>query len=264
MNDVSPELLGAIQKDFNSLVSKNKRIKSLMKKATAGKASYVNANSFARELGKMLSQAMSNNISAETLPDGKLYWNIAQAVIDPMLRQGHGMTADYVALVQKAVNDQAKISLAVQKPEYNKDRADGILNKLANAENYDDIKWLIEDDSYLQNFLEADIDEAIEKNADLAWQAGSSPKIVRIYHEGDKYCPWCAGLAGTYDYPCDREVYARHRDCHCVVEYQVGKFRQDAHTKKIAYRGDVNKLSTAKGLSLKEQEMLEKMRKQRR
>ena len=264
MADISQELLSAIRKTFETELKKDKRFHALLKRARDGTSSYVYANSYARLIGRILSVAIKANVSADVLPQGQLYLDIAQNVITPMLKEGHGLTAEYIKLVQDEINRKAEIGLASQIPEFNQDRAAGFVKKASVAESYDDVKWLFEDDAYLQNFFEAEVDEAIQQNADVQWRAGSSPKIIRTYHEGAKYCPWCAELAGTYDYPCDRIVYAKHRDCHCTVDYQVGKFRQDAHTKKIVYRGDIEKLSASTGLSEKEQQLLARMRLSRR
>jgi len=264
MADISQELLSEIRKTFETELKKDRRFHVLLKRARDGTGSYVHANSYARLIGRALSKAIKANVSAGVLPQGRLYLELAQQIITPMLKEGHGLTTEYIKLVQDSINKEAKIGLASQIPEFNIDRAAGFVKKASAAESYDDVKWIFEDDAYLQNFFEAEVDEAIQQNADVQWRAGSSPKIIRIYHEGTKYCPWCAQLAGTYDYPCDRIVYAKHRDCHCTVDYQVGKFRQDAHTKKIVYRGDIEKISTDSGLSEKEQQLLARMRLSRR
>lgn len=47
-------------------------------------------------------------------------------------------------------------------------------------------------------------------------------------------CAWCSKLAGVYTYPnVDRDVYRRHDNCTCTVDYQPGNGkRQDVWTKK--------------------------------
>jgi len=73
------------------------------------------------------------------------------------------------------------------------------------------------------------------ENAEFHYKSGMSPKIIR--KETGKCCKWCKNLVGTYRYPdVPKDVYRRHQNCRCTVEYIPKKgVRQDVHTKKIKY-----------------------------
>ena len=61
------------------------------------------------------------------------------------------------------------------------------------------------------------------------------PKVIR--KESGNCCKWCKSLVGSYSYPdVPKDVYRRHQNCRCTVEYIPKKgVRQDVHTKKIRY-----------------------------
>ena len=62
----------------------------------------------------------------------------------------------------------------------------------------------------------------VRKNAEFHFHSGMSPKIVR--KEVGNCCKWCKSLVGTYSYPdVPKDVYRRHRNCRCTVEYYPGK-----------------------------------------
>ena len=69
-------------------------------------------------------------------------------------------------------------------------------------------------------------------NTDFQYQAGLSPKVIRI--SSGNCCEWCDSLEGEYYYPdVPDEVWQRHKNCNCVVEYDPGDGRrQNAHTKE--------------------------------
>ena len=74
-------------------------------------------------------------------------------------------------------------------------------------------------------------DDKTKVNAEFASSSGMSPKIIR--NTSGKCCEWCTGLAGQHDYPAKKEVYQRHDNCDCTVEYVVGKQRQNIWDKKV-------------------------------
>lgn len=92
-------------------------------------------------------------------------------------------------------------------------------------------KWLIEG-PVLENMLESIALSSIEKNVKFQSDSGLRPKVVR---KSNGYCcEWCNKLVGTYSYPdVPRDVYRRHKNCTCTVEYDPGDGRkQDVWSKK--------------------------------
>ena len=86
----------------------------------------------------------------------------------------------------------------------------------------------------LSNMSQSMTDRYIEKNAQFRYEAGLSPKIIRT--SSGHCCEWCNKIAGTYSYPdVPKDVYRRHDNCDCAVEYECGKKVTNVHTKEEKY-----------------------------
>lgn len=231
--DIVPELLEEIKKAF---LSKSRESRILQDKLLAlknKKASYKDANEFAGELGEILADTFKDKIKTEDLPDGKMYYNIAQRIIDPNMHMTYDIVGDYSRDVQALLNQEAGISIAALKADINQDRIDKIVEKVSIYDSYDDGKRLL--DEPMINFAQSIVDSTIKKNADFHYKSGFKPKIVRRVVGG--CCKWCKDKAGVYDYESVKDtgndVYRRHRYCRCIVDYVPDKNRrQDVWSKQ--------------------------------
>lgn len=173
-------------------------------------------------------------ISADTLPDGRMYYNIADRLVKAMFHDYYSRIASYCKDTQKSLNKAAGIGLKAQVPEFNQDRADGIIERLSEEENYDEASWILGEP--VTNFAMEIVDDYIKANADFQYKSGLSPKIVRTTN--GKCCDWCDRLAGAYDYSdvknTGNDVFRRHRHCRCKTAYDPadGKMVTDVWTKK--------------------------------
>lgn len=218
MEDISIELLEKIKKSFSSGVKDSKKISDLLNKLENKKVDYEDAQKYAIEIGELLAKAFEENIDSASLPNGKMYYNIAKKIVDPELKDGFEKVSDYSMKVQKVLNEDVKIGLKVQKPKYNQARSNGIIRRLADAESYDDISWILKDP--VVNFNQSVVDDTIKANAEMHYKSGRCATITRKV--AGKACAWCMNLAGTYAYPNDvpDEIFHRHRDCRCIVMYK--------------------------------------------
>lgn len=187
-------------------------------------------------------KALHNNVSGDILPDGKMYYNIASRILPPNLEECHVMVADIAEGIYGVLNEKAGIHIKAQRPDLNRERIDGIVNYVSNAEQYEDVRKSTEQS--IVNFSQSVATDAVHKNADFQYKAGLSPKIRRSA-EGN-CCKWCQSLEGTYDYADVRDtgndVWRRHRDCRCEVTYDPGTGRrQNAHTKTWSQADDHRK-----------------------
>lgn len=232
VEDIVPSLLKTIKSEFEGARLDSEVLKDLLSKLHHSKASYLDANQYAIEIGEILSKALGASLTNETLPDGKMYYNIAQRVLTDVLGRNHELVSDYAEQVQKNLNSEAKIGLAAQVPELNQDRVDGLVNRLASEESFDDVKWLLDDP--IVNFSQSIVDDSIRKNVEFHHKVGLSPKIVRrvVGHP----CKWCKSLEGSYNYPeIPKDIYRRHGNCRCTVDYHPGNGKkQNVHTKRWA------------------------------
>jgi hypothetical protein len=230
VEDVVPGLLKQINTDFERGQLSSSTIKGLLDKLGQKQANYLDANDYAIEIGEILSKVLRSSLSNDTLPDGKMYYNIANRLLNETLGRNYELVSDYASEVQKNLNQKAKIGLAVQHPELNQDRIDGLVNRLSSEESFDKVSWLLGEP--IVNFTQSIVDDSIRKNAEFHAKAGLSPKIVR--RESGNCCDWCKEVAGTYTYPkVPKNVYRRHQRCRCTVDYHPGNGKkQNVWTKK--------------------------------
>lgn len=229
-HDVLPSILQEVQERFERDFGKSEIVRNAFATLKAKKATYKTANEFAIEIGDILSKALGTSLSADKLPDGKMYYNIAQRLLTDVLGRNHELVSGYTSDVQKNLNQEAKIGLKVQVPELNLDRIAGIVNRFSSEENFEDVSWLLGEP--IVNFTQSIIDDSIQKNAEFHHQSGLQPEIVRksYFH----CCEWCQEVQGNYKYPrVPKDVYRRHQHCRCIVDYdpKSGK-TQNVWTKK--------------------------------
>lgn len=265
MQDITPSLLKAIQDDFKRRFEASENIKLLYNKLKNKSATYREAHEFAAEVGECLAGAFGT-LSADMLPDGRMYYNIAEQILNATMRNNHNIISEVTEQVQKALNERANIGIKAIKPELNQSRIDSIINKIANSESYDDIAWLLE--APIVNFSLCIVDDAIRENAEFQYNAGLNPRIVRT--STGKCCEWCNRLTGVYDYEKVRnkgnDVFRRHNNCRCIVEYDPhdGKL-QNVHTKQWRDMDEAEarkqRIESAKAFE-KQQKAAAKMRRQ--
>lgn len=242
--DIAPALLEKIKQEFEEGIGQNEAMKALKKKLTDGGWGFLEAEHYALEVGKELSSAFLNNLSSDGLPNGRLYYNIANRVIPPMMLREYELSTDAALEAAREINERAGIRIAPQKPLVDENRISGIVEKVSDAEYFDDAKWMLGDP--VQNFSVHCVDKTVEHNALFQHRAGLRPRIKR--DSGGKCCDWCAALDGMYEYPgVPRDVFMRHENCNCTVEYLPGDGRaQNVYSKE--YR-DVEAIDERKAFS---------------
>lgn len=229
--DVVPELLETIKKEFEKEKSSNNDINQLLKLLDKNNATYLEANKYAIEIGELLSKVLTKNINAEILPDGKMYFNIANRIMNETLQNNYELISDYAENVQSQLNKKANLRVKSKRPPINQDRIDGIVNRISSEELFDDIKWILGEP--IVNFSQSIVDDSIEENVKFHYEIGLDPEINRI--AVGKACKWCRNLEGRYRYPnkVPKDVYHRHENCRCMVDYNPkdGRGIQDIWSK---------------------------------
>ncbi len=185
------------------------------------------ANEYAIEVGEMLVDAYNKNISAEVLPDEKMYYNIARRILEPTMGNNHELISTAAAQIQTNLNKQAGIGIKGIKAPLNKDRISGIVNKISAEDDFEKVKWML--DEPIVNFSQSIVDDTAKANSEFHDKAGLVPKVTRTVVGG--CCEWCAAKAGTYTAPnIPKDIYQRHRFCRCTIEYDPG----DGKKRKIS------------------------------
>lgn len=248
MADIAPELLKIIQQRYRERINESDILNEIGKCVADGNITYENANEAAQEVGKILSETYRECLSAEMLPDGKMYYNIADRVIGNTMTEAHDYISDITERAQNIANEHVGIGLKAVRPEMNQDRIDGIVNRVSNADNYDDIAWIL--DAPVRTFCQSIVDDFVKANAEFQGKSGLKPKIIR--KTSGKCCEWCSRLAGAYMYPdVPKDVYRRHNNCNCTVEYDPGsgKKYQDVWSKTWRYQKDKDRINELKAFS---------------
>ncbi|WP_010247788.1 hypothetical protein [Peptoniphilus rhinitidis] len=247
--DIVPELLEKIQNEFKNKTEKSKVLKKKILALKAGKATHLDSNEFAIEVGNILADVFKNEITEDVLPDNKMYYNIAKRLIEPNMKSNYDIVSDYSRNVQEVLNKKSNISLKAIKPELNQDRIDGIVNKMCEYDDFKEGKWLLEEP--IKNFTQSIVDDTIKTNADFQYKSGLTPKIVR--KEVGSCCDWCKEVVGVYEYPdVPKDVYRRHRFCNCTVDYLPGNGKkQDVWSKKWTNINKDDKIKARKEFSEK-------------
>ena len=211
--DMAPELLERIRAEFLAQLGA----------AQPTAQTYADAAEYAELVGNALAQAFCRCLTADALPEGRLFWNLADRVVRPLLEEGGSLAAAAAMQGQQALNRQAGLGLAPQQAPLDQEALEGLLNKLADAPQIQNVAWVLEEP--VKTFVRKAVDDTLQANVEFQGKAGLRPRVVRTAES--HCCKWCAALAGAYDYPhVPKDVYRRHERCRCRVEYDPGEGRR--------------------------------------
>lgn len=199
---------------------------------TDGEATYITADNYAVALGEITKRAFDKHISGDILPDGKMNDEIANIIIPNILNGNYIDVNNYCKNTQKIFNEKKGLTFNPVNVEINRDRIDGLVKFVSNSDEYDKIKNKFTES--LINFNQSIVTDNIKANADFHYRSGKVQPIIRRISTG-KCCKWCSAKVGTYPYSpnMDTDVFRRHANCRCLVEYDKGSgVYQNAHTKK--------------------------------
>ena len=163
------------------------------------------------------------------------------------MKENYEHVADCAEAAQEILNKNAGLGLKAVRPAVNQDAIDGIVNRVSSEEQFDAVKWIL--DAPVKTFAQKIVDESVRANAEFHHKAGLKPKIIR--KSSGHCCAWCSRMAGTYSYPdVPKDVYRRHDNCNCTVEYDPGGTkRQDVWSKQWKYGQNPVKIEQRKRLS---------------
>ena len=130
MKDVSPELLEELNKTFGQKVAIDPQIRSYKKKLEAEKLSERDCALYIRKLVTIASASVTSTLNSKNLPDGKLYWNIAEAVLVPFLKDVVNQMDDIATGMMKAADKNQNISIKIQGIRYPEGQIRSYLNMI--------------------------------------------------------------------------------------------------------------------------------------
>lgn len=240
MSAVGKELYQLIIEEFERLVDSDEELAALM----ATLSDYRAVDEYAKRIGEHLAAAFKKYVRGDLLPDGKMLQDIADAAIRPLIENNRRLVNATAEQVQALINKSVGIGLKPVTPKPNTDRVDGIIKRLVEEDNFDNVAWVL--DAPVRNITQSFADDYVKANADFQARAGLDPKISRIVTT--PCCKWCSDLAGTYTYgEHPEDIFRRHENCDCLVIYEPGDGRmQNSHTKKWLDNENARKIEERK------------------
>lgn len=249
--DVLPRLLSMVMGGFDKGINDSNTIKELTDVLNLGKATYETAHIYAYEVGEILARSLGENITEDNLPDGRAYYNIIKRILEPTLKNNYDIVNSYCSQVQESLNKAEGLNIKAKTPEFNQDRCDGLIDKISNADKFEDVTWVL--DEPIKDFTQSVVDDNVKVNAEFHHELGMAPRIIR--RAESNCCKWCSNLDGSYDYPYDvpDDVWRRHQRCRCSVEYFPDKHRkQNVHSKIWKKQNERDKIELRKEKSKKD------------
>lgn len=228
--DIAPMILDRIEKTFHANLKKAGVVQSeVIEKARSGTIKSI--NQYSHKVGKALANAFTSEITPDILPDGTLYYNIAQKTMIPPLKEAHKMVSDVADEIQTVNNRKIGIRLKPIRPPIEMDRVDGLIDLLTDGLFEDNAHFL---DEPIKNLVDHFGDHHVEQNAEFMDNTGVGVVVVRTAESTS--CEWCGDRAGVYDgysEAQENEAFARHEGCRCELEIRgrgtSGKMRAVGH-----------------------------------
>ena len=226
MEDVAPKLYSQIRKLFDSAVGNDSQLKRVENRIRDGTATQKDVLLYSQRLGKHASDACKTVLVPENLPDGILYYNIGERTVKRLIQENEADILTKASKQNAAMNKAEGVGLKAKKPK--RDRAESLVSAMCNDEaDAETVARLLGEP--LITVHATVVDDFLQTNAEIAYQAGLEPVIIREYdgvglHDGKDACQWCLSRAGRWSYgeAYDRGVFERHSGCGCTTTYVYG------------------------------------------
>ena len=230
MEDIGKELYEKIAAEFERTTGSDSVISGILKRISKGTAQPTDIALYAQRLGLRLRKAIERHVSADVLPNGQMYYNIAEKVLRPSLSTNYELFNAVAQQIQAAVDQKQGIRVKAQRAEFPEDRIDTVISAAAEP-GIPEETMLRRMSAPAETITQSYADDYVRANAEFRSRAGFEEYIIRR-DDGD-CCEWCAKLAGKYRYPdqVPEDIWHRHDNCGCTVEHLGTKSRQNVHTK---------------------------------
>ena len=220
--DVAPELADAIERAFEKQLASDRTVQRILRHVRDGTVTQAEVSVYAGRVGIAGSNALRSVLLTDNLPEGKLYWNIAERTIMPQLERQHALVQVAARSAEKDMTRKAGMNITPPKTSINRQRVNGIMN-LATAENANLDAVLGEP---VITMTRAAYDSFQEDAVRQMQSLGVKVVVRRDYdgvglHDGKQPCTWCMERAGVYEgygEAADAGAFERHDGCGCTVE----------------------------------------------
>lgn len=218
MVDISGELLEQIRKDYRTARATSGEQQDIIRRISAGKARERDLYRYAELEGDFLTDALKKHITADALPNGQMYENIARKVLEPLADEATGGIIEQGVALHTYLNHAEGYGIKGATPS-RPDRITGIIHRLSNSDNIEDVSWLL--DRPVKTLLTKVVDDCILANADNLMRSVGSIRVTRL--TDGHCCEWCTKMSGSHEYGEEpKDFWRRHHDCTCRIEYNRG------------------------------------------
>lgn len=230
MEDIGKELCERVREVFEQRNSSNAFMVRLKDEIARGTATMRDTSLYSQTLGINLRRAIKEVVTPDELPDSTLYFNIAHSILEPLLRDTYEDVNAVCAEVQRKLDGKAGIHLAPQKADFPTERVRAAAGSASTRDTSAHGIEVLERTS--ENITAAFSDDYMKANSDFRSRAGLDTYIER--RDDGKCCEWCSKIAGRYSYPdkAPKDIFRRHDNCGCTVEYVCSKGRQNVWSKR--------------------------------
>lgn len=230
--DIGIELHDKIKAAFDARCGKDSVLSHIKRKIENGTATMEDTSIYARRLGELLRKSIESTTKPDDLPGEKMYFNIAQSILEPLLHDNYDDVNTICEEVQSALDAKKGIGLKPQKADFPAERIRAAIGGAAVKDTAEHAIQVL--GRTAENITGSFQSDYVKKNAEFRSKAGLNCYIERT--TDGKCCDWCSKLAGRYRYPDEvpKDVYRRHDNCTCDVSYVSEKGRQNVHSKRWA------------------------------
>ena len=137
-NDVVPSLIEKVFNSFNEGVENNTQIKAFYAAIDKKKANMQDVQKYAKTLGKIGANAILKHLTKDNLPNGVLYWNIAERIISPLFEEIQKLVFKNYAIVQEYTDQKKGINLKPIEAPFQSGRIRDFIDTLVRAFNEED------------------------------------------------------------------------------------------------------------------------------
>ena len=217
-------ILETIKEDPNAKANTKAFIRLIKNKY----ANYETAAEYSKMLGDVTAKAIEKNI-IEGVSDEELL-QFAQEVLAPVYTATQKTVLNACKSVQALYNEQAEVQLQPVDVKPDGSRITHIVDRFAEASNFDEVKFLI-NKNVARSITRGAVNDSMRSNAKAQSDAGLNVRISRT--DGSGCCKWCSSLVGTYDSfdALPNDFWKIHRGCKCSIDYRTGKTKQKVYFK---------------------------------
>lgn len=220
-----------ILKTFSRLVDSDREL-TKAEKALLDGGGYAEAYDYAGRTGDLLAEAYSRHIVELLVDSSPPSIDVIKDLFEEPATEVYNRAITAALTAQTNINGRYGLSLNSIQPAGDNGALKQLINGLAGSKTGGGFLTNVRNE--LPTLTNRAVDNVAQTNARAQYRAGISATITRRVVAN--CCPWCSARAGTFEYPkVPSDVYKRHPNCRCVVEYRPenGNGRvQNVHSKE--------------------------------